>query len=182
MSPEERQLRGKLPGLRSSHSHIRNALGPHGEGTAAQRRKLKQMKEAAGRLAKQLAQLKKKKTKPQNPLCTTKAVLDHHLAAFDSGKVKTILSDYALDAVLLTPEGTFRGHKGIGPVIQRLLNDIFSTCSDFQMIRQAVQGDVAYIVWSAESERFRVPLATDTYLVRFGKIVIQTFTAEMKRK
>jgi hypothetical protein len=50
------------------------------------------------------------------------------------------------------------------------------------MIRQAVKGDVAYIVWSAESGKSSVPLATDTYLARFGKIVVQTFTAEMSRK
>ncbi|HEX2971558.1 MAG TPA: nuclear transport factor 2 family protein, partial [Tepidisphaeraceae bacterium] len=110
------------------------------------------------------------------------AVLESHLQAFDSGNVDTVLADYAADAVLLMPEGTFRGHKQIRPVLQRLVDDVFSTCFDFTTIRQVVEGDVAYIVWSAESQKFSVPLATDTYLVRSGKIVAQTFTAEMKGK
>lgn len=180
MTPEERQLRRKLTGLRISCSHIRNAMD--GQGTPAQRTKLKQAREAADLVSKQLERFEEEKAKAENPLRTTKAVLEHHLAAFDSGDMDAILSDYAKDAVLLTPEGSFRGHKKIRPVLQRLLDDVFSTCSEFKMIRQTVEGDVAYIVWSAESERFSVPLATDTYLVRFGKIVVQTFTAEMKRK
>jgi hypothetical protein len=50
------------------------------------------------------------------------------------------------------------------------------------MIQQLVEGEIAYIVWSAESERFKVAVATDTYLIRNGKIVTQTFTARMEER
>jgi ketosteroid isomerase-like protein len=110
---------------------------------------------------------------------TPQAVLDHHLSAFDSGDLAAILSDYAPDALLLTPDGTFRGHAQIRPVLQRLLDDIFASCRSFEMLRQIVEGDVAYIVWSAQSARYQVPLATDTYLIQSGKIQIQTFTARL---
>ncbi|MGE5610026.1 MAG: nuclear transport factor 2 family protein [Bacillota bacterium] len=112
----------------------------------------------------------------------TEAVLNHHLEAFDSGNVETILSDYAPDALLLTPTGTLHGHAQIRPVLQSLLKDIFQSATQFTMLQQIVEGELAYIVWSAESDRYRVPLATDTYLIRGGKIVIQTFTAQMEAK
>lgn len=50
------------------------------------------------------------------------------------------------------------------------------------MIQQVTGREVACIVWSAESKKLRVTLGTDTYVVRSGRIVAQTPTAEMKRK
>jgi hypothetical protein len=44
------------------------------------------------------------------------------------------------------------------------------------MVRQDVDGEVAYLVWSAPP---LADLTTDTFVVRDGKIVIQTFVAHM---
>jgi ketosteroid isomerase-like protein len=112
----------------------------------------------------------------------TRQVLEHHMTAVDDGKIDAILSDYAEDAVLLTPKGARRGHAEIRPVLEWLLANIFTKGANFTMIQEAVEGEIAYIVWSAESERYRVPLATDTYLVRDGKIVVQTFAAKPEAK
>src|SRR5215831_14545326 len=38
----------------------------------------------------------------------TKNVLDHHLACFGAGDLEGVLSDYAPDAVMFTPDGTRR--------------------------------------------------------------------------
>ena len=54
--------------------------------------------------------------------------------------------------------------------------------SDFKLQKMLVDGEVAYIAWSAESAGFRMPLGTDTFVVRDGKIVAQTFTAQIERK
>jgi hypothetical protein len=45
---------------------------------------------------------------------------------------------------------------------------------NFEMVRQDVEGELAYIVWKSASA---VPLGTDTFIVRKGKIVMQTFAA-----
>ena len=111
----------------------------------------------------------------------TELVLLHHLAAFEAG-VDAILADYADDAVLLTAKGALHGHDQIRPVFQWLLSNVFKPNSPFTMVKQLVEGEIAYIVWSAESERYRVPLATDTYLIRDGKIVTQTFAARLEPK
>jgi hypothetical protein len=44
----------------------------------------------------------------------------------------------------------------------------------FRLIRQDVDGEVAYIVWKAEPY---ITMATDTFVVRNGKIMVQTFAA-----
>jgi len=111
----------------------------------------------------------------------TERVLAHHLEAFESG-VDAILADYAEDAVLLTDKGPLRGRDQIRPIFEWLLADIFTPDSTFTMINQQIEGEIAYIVWSAESPRYRVPLATDTYLIRDSKIVIQTLTAKIEHK
>ena len=111
----------------------------------------------------------------------TEKVLLHHLESVESG-IDAILADYADDAVLLTAKGALHGHSQIRPVFEWLIANVFTPASTFTMVKQLVEGEVAYIVWSAESERYRVPFATDTYLIRNGKIVIQTFAAKVEKR
>jgi ketosteroid isomerase-like protein len=112
----------------------------------------------------------------------TKTTLIHHLEAFDQGDIGAVLSDYADDAVLLTSKGVRRGHGQIKEVFEWLLANVSTPGSTFTMIQQLVEGEIAYIVWSAESQRYRIPLATDTYVIRDGKIVAQTFAAKVEPK
>ena len=112
----------------------------------------------------------------------TQQVLENHMTAVDSGNLDAIMADYAANAVLLTPEGTCRGHVQIRPVWEQLLRDVFTKDANFTMVREAAEGEVAFIVWSLESGRVRIPLATDTYLVRSGKIIVQTYAAVIDAK
>jgi len=50
------------------------------------------------------------------------------------------------------------------------------------MLREDVEGDTAYIVWKAETADNRFELGTDTFIVRDGKIVIQTFAGKISPK
>ncbi len=43
----------------------------------------------------------------------TEQTLLHHWQAFGAGDVETIMSDYATDAVLITPDGTLKGSARI---------------------------------------------------------------------
>ncbi len=45
-----------------------------------------------------------------------------------------------------------------------------------------MHGEVAYIVWSAETADNAYELGTDTFVVRDGKIVAQTFAAKATPK
>ena len=53
-------------------------------------------------------------------MTSTKDVLDHHLKCFGEGDLTGILSDYALGAVLFTPDGPLRGTDAIRPLFQAM--------------------------------------------------------------
>jgi ketosteroid isomerase-like protein len=54
-------------------------------------------------------------------MASTKDVLDHHVKCFSEGDLEGILSDYAPDAVLFTPDGPLRGADAMRPFFQAML-------------------------------------------------------------
>lgn len=113
----------------------------------------------------------------------TKAVLKHHLAAFSAGDVAEVLEDYSDDSVLLMPDATVRGRKALDATFEGLFSGLFEPGTyDFTMDVMKVEGDVAYIVWHARCASAEVVFATDTFVVRDGKIVTQTFAAKIDPK
>ena len=51
-------------------------------------------------------------------MASTKDVLNNHLKCFGEGDLKGILSDYAPNAVMFTPDGALRGVDAIRPLFQ----------------------------------------------------------------
>jgi ketosteroid isomerase-like protein len=115
-------------------------------------------------------------------MATTKDVLDRHLKCFGDGDLRGILSDYAPEAVLFTPNGPLKGPDAIRPLFERLLAEFGKPGATFSMKLQSVEGDYAYILWTAETADNVYELATDTFLVRDGKIVAQSFAAKITPK
>jgi ketosteroid isomerase-like protein len=108
----------------------------------------------------------------------TRAVLDHHLAAFSAGDTDMILEDYTDDSVVITADGTFRGLGELRPVFSNFFSTLFAPGTyDFTMQHVEVVGDVAFISWEAKCGDADVRLGTDTFVVRDGKIAAQTFAA-----
>jgi ketosteroid isomerase-like protein len=104
----------------------------------------------------------------------TENVVRNHLRAFlDQEGLDAILEDYALDASFLSESRTYRGKSEI-----REFFEGFIAALPPQAIRQFLlrslrcEDNVAHITWSAGNE---LPLGTDTFVVRDGKIVSQTF-------
>ena len=52
----------------------------------------------------------------------------------------------------------------------------------FNLKQQFVEGDYAYILWMAETADNVYELGTDTFVVREGKIVIQSFAGRIVPK
>ena len=50
------------------------------------------------------------------------------------------------------------------------------------MNQQFVEGEYAYILWTAETADNVYEIATDTFVVQDGKIVAQSFTSKTKSK
>ena len=104
---------------------------------------------------------------------STEAVLRNHLRAAKVG-VDAVMEDYTELSVLITHEGTYRGLAEI----RRFFTGLFEILpegffAEMRLTRQEIVGEVGYILWE------RAPVisqATDTFVVRDGKILFQTFT------
>lgn len=103
----------------------------------------------------------------------TAATLSRHIDAVMSGNVDAVLENFADDSVVFTPDGIVRGRAAI-----RKDTETFFATTPLEMmealkiIRRDVDGEVAYLLWKAEPF---VSLAAETFVVRDGKIVAQTF-------
>jgi ketosteroid isomerase-like protein len=115
-------------------------------------------------------------------MASTKDVRDHHLKCFAEGDLNGILSDYAPGAVLFTPDGPLRGIDAIRPLFQALVAEFGKLGATFRMKQQFVEGDYAYILWTAETADNVYEMATDTFVVRDDKIVAQSFTGKVMSK
>ena len=111
---------------------------------------------------------------PSETATSTQAVLAHHLQAFGEG-IEAIMADYTEDSVVIVPDAT---HHGLAEI-----RSFFTSFAEsnpegfgaaFRMKRQEVFGEVAYILWEAKPW---CPLGTDTFVIRDGKIVFQTYAA-----
>src|SRR5215469_14478799 len=89
-------------------------------------------------------------------MALTKDVIHRHLKYFAEGDLKGILSDYAPGAVLFTSDGPLRGTDAIRPLFEAMIAEFGKPGAAFSMKQQFVEGDYAYILWTAETARQRV--------------------------
>ena len=109
----------------------------------------------------------------------TDTVLDHHMRVYLAKDVAGIMEDYTEESVLIVnivPE-PIKGLAAIRAGFTQFLG-IFTPemTSAFSVHQRIVSGDMAYIVWSAGAA---IPFASDTFVVRAGKIVAQTAAVQM---
>ena len=109
-------------------------------------------------------------------MASKKEVVDNHLKCFGEGDLEGILSDYAPDAVLFTSDGPLRGTEAIKPLFQAMVAEFGKPGATFRMRQQFVEGEYAYILWTAETSENVYEMGTDTFVIRDGKIVAQSFT------
>ena len=115
-------------------------------------------------------------------MASTKDVLDHHLKCFGEGDLGGILADYAPGAVLFTPAGPLNGSDAIRPLFEAMLAEFGKPGAVFSMKQEFVDGDYAYILWTAETADNVYELGTDTFVVQDGKIVAQSFAGKIRPK
>ena len=101
------------------------------------------------------------------------AVLGHHLQPRGFGDASSVIADYREDSALLT-NGPIKGTKALDDFFGGFLSAMPEFVAGLRMVGQAVHGEIAYIV--RESSKY-APLDTNTFLIRDGKILTQTFAA-----
>ncbi len=107
-------------------------------------------------------------------------LLQKHLAAFLQNDLDAVVSDYASDAVLVAPEGTYEGPEQIRQFFRKLMQQFPKGSSTLALDRTAFHGDLVYFTWHGKTPTLDVPFATDTMVVRGGRIVKQTFAGVLQ--
>ena len=102
---------------------------------------------------------------------STEATLARHLQAF-AGSVDVIMCDYTESSVIFTPDGPLTGLDQIRSFFEAFkANSPPELIPALTLLRQDVYGEIAYITWKADPF---IPLATDTFVIRDGKIQAQS--------
>ncbi len=112
-------------------------------------------------------------------MSSTHNVLENHLGRFAAGDLDGLMADYTEESVLFTQSGALQGRRAIRGLMSGLFAEFAKPGARFTMQVQSISGDVGFIVWSAETADNRYEFATDTFVVRGGKISHQSFAAKL---
>lgn len=105
----------------------------------------------------------------------TQAVLDHHWDTFVNNDLDGVMEDYTDESILITPNGTFMGLEQIRGNFVNAFKAFPTQGADLTLNTNLAVKDVGYILWEAETPEFILTYATDTFIIRNGKIIRQTF-------
>jgi hypothetical protein len=101
------------------------------------------------------------------------AVFESHLALTDAGRgADDIRTNFSPDCVVLTSRGTFRGRDGLNRLAEAL--DAELPGARYHYETKVVEGDVAFLEWSAECDKASVHDGADSFVIRDGLIIAQT--------
>jgi ketosteroid isomerase-like protein len=104
---------------------------------------------------------------------TPEQVLEVHVQAVLNGNMEALRQDYTEESVLMTANGSFKGLDAIEGEFRNLLA-AFPNGFTINPIKQVVDGENILLVWSGDSEDIDIVLAVDTFVIRDGKIMLQT--------
>ena len=114
-------------------------------------------------------------------LTTTRQVFDHHIRALMSGDLEGIVSDYGDHSVLIGPDGVVRGLKAIRETFAGYLATLFRPGTyKLEADTVHVDGEIAFVVWHAHCQAADITFAADTFVIRDGKIAVQTFAPKVE--
>jgi ketosteroid isomerase-like protein len=112
----------------------------------------------------------------------TQEVLAHHLECFGKLDLAGTMADYTDEATFFSQSGVLHGSDAIRQFFRTLFEEFEKPGMSFDLLQQEVNGDTAYIVWTAESADNLFEIGTDTFIVQNGKIVTQTFAGKISPK
>jgi hypothetical protein len=109
-------------------------------------------------------------------------LLQRHLSSFQNNNLEDLIADYTNESVLITPEGNYYGPDEIESFFTDLFIHFPKHQSKFELDKMVVNDDLVYIIWHGVTPTLTVPFATDTFIIRNGKIYQQTFAGLMNFK
>jgi ketosteroid isomerase-like protein len=113
------------------------------------------------------------------PESAEKNVFMRRMQAIMDGDIDAMMSCYAEDAVLFMTNRVLHGYDEIRTLFAAGFGSGNYSGLAIELSQLVVEGEVVYAVWSAKSASFNTPFGTDTFIIRDGKIAIQTSAAQV---
>lgn len=114
-------------------------------------------------------------------LMTTREVFDHHFKALGKGDLDELLSDYTDDSIVIVTEGVVRGRSAIRELFGGYLSTLMKPGTyEFGLDKLHVDGEVVFVMWHANCQGADITFASDTFIIRNGKIAVQTVAAKLE--
>jgi hypothetical protein len=110
---------------------------------------------------------------------TPQEVFQHHAEALGAEDIDAIVSDYADDAIFVTPEGVVRGKDEVRRAFERLTSEVPQ--ATWELPTQIYEDDILLLEWKATSANSKVEDGIDTFVFRDGLIRVQTVRYTVQR-
>jgi ketosteroid isomerase-like protein len=109
-----------------------------------------------------------------NNSAATESVVNAHLQAFlKQQDIADIIVDFDDNARLLTEAKIYRGKEAIHEFFVDFIGSLpADAINQFSLSSMQVDGDIAFVTWRVGDD---IPLGTDTFVVKNGKIISHTF-------
>lgn len=108
-------------------------------------------------------------------------MIERHLDALLAADLETLMSTFADHAVVMSPEGPMTTREEILEGARRLLAGLFAPGSyEFTLDSLVTEGEIGLLTWHARCRGTDIPFATDTFVVRDGRITSKTFAVVMQ--
>lgn len=111
---------------------------------------------------------------------TVEEVLEHHIRTLAAGELEEVLKDYCEESCLLNMNGAVRGLDALRAFFKDSIENCLPPDARQEVTVKRISGEMAYIVWNADSRFYHIPMGTDTFIIRGGKIVMQSFAGIME--
>ena len=109
----------------------------------------------------------------------SKEVVMHHLTSFLDNNLEAVLSDYTNESVLITQAATYTGLEEISAFFVGLNKHFPLQKTNLVLDKMVANDDMVYIVWHAETPSLHIPIGSDTFIIKDGKIHQQTFVGQL---
>lgn len=110
---------------------------------------------------------------------TPKEIFRHHAETLIAGDLEGVVSDYADDAVFITPAGVKRGKAGVREAFAQLLSELPSAA--WALPSEIYEGDALFLEWTAKAKDNFVEDGVDTFVFKDGFIRLQTVRYTLKK-
>ena len=103
---------------------------------------------------------------------TAEVFMDHLQCRLEGDIEKDIRRNYSPDVEFVTNYGNFKGHDGVRQSAAILAKLVPSR--EYRMDTLLFRGDVAFEEWSVKADTFEVNNGIDAFVIKNGKITVQT--------